>query len=160
MAVLGHALLTVGKPKTVYAVEGLGFYAKRLKPFGGCRLIHLKPPKSGKGAQPAEIKQKEAGVILGRLEDRDMVWALEPTGRHWSSEDWAERLDQARLASVRRLVLLIGGAEGLDPMVLARADHSVSLGPMVMAHELAALVSLEQLYRAHTILAGTPYHRA
>ena len=160
MAALGHALLTVGKPKTAYAREGLAFYAKRLKPFGGCSLIHLKPLKTGKGVSPAEIKQKEAGGVLGRLEDRDQVWALEPAGRAWGSEDWAKHLEDARLAANRRLVLVIGGAEGLGERVLERADSLVSLGPMVMAHELAALVALEQLYRAHNILAGTPYHRA
>ena len=160
MAALGHALLTVGKPKTAHAVSGLDFYAKRLKHFGGCKLLHLKPPKAAKNVSPEEIMQAEGRVILGRLEDRDLVWALEPTGKPWSSEDWAGQLDKARMASARRLVMVIGGAEGLDQTVLQRADCIVSLGPIVLAHELAALVAMEQLYRAHTILAGTPYHRA
>ena len=73
---------------------------------------------------------------------------------------WAKRLDEARQAGRPRLVLVIGGAVGLSSEVLGRATHTISLGPITLPHELAAVVAMEQLYRAHTILAGTPYHRA
>ena len=81
-------------------------------------------------------------------------------GRGWSSEQWAKKLQSAQRSGRTRLVLVIGGAEGLAAEVLKRADHTVSLGPATMAHQLAAVVVMEQLYRAGTILAGTPYHRA
>ena len=84
--------------------------------------------------------------------------ALEPTGEPWSSEDLAERLDRWRLEA-RPVALLIGGAHGLDPTVLARANHRWSLGPLTLAHEIARLVVLEQWYRAWTILRGEPYHK-
>ncbi len=85
---------------------------------------------------------------------------MDGRGAAWRSEDWArELLALPEDGSVRRLCLLVGGAEGLAAAVRARAQRVVSLGPPTLAHELAALVALEQLYRAHAILAGTPYHR-
>jgi 23S rRNA (pseudouridine1915-N3)-methyltransferase len=59
----------------------------------------------------------------------------------------------------RDLALLIGGADGHAPEVLARADQAWSLGPLTLPHMLVRLLVVEQLYRAHTILAGHPYHR-
>ncbi len=152
-------LLTVGKPKSAYIAAGLEDYAGRLKPLGGCELAWVRPAKSSKNRAPAELMAEEAGRLRERLEPRDVLWTLDRGGEAWSSEWWARRLEKVRDAGHRRLVLVIGGAEGLDPALRQRAEAVISLGPMVMAHELAALVALEQLYRAHSILAGSPYHR-
>ena len=152
-------LLTVGKPKAQFAALGLARYVKRLRAYGGCDLLHLRPAKGG-GRAPAEIKAEEGGRILGALKHGDLVWALDVKGQGWSSEQWAKKLQAAQRSGRTRLVLVIGGAEGLSSEVLKRADHTVSLGPATLAHQLAAVVVLEQLYRAGTILAGTPYHRA
>lgn len=154
-----HLLLTVGKPKAAYIAAGLEDYAGRLKSVGGCELAWVRPAQAGKNRAPADLMAEEGGRLLERLEPRDAVWTLDRGGEAWSSEWWARRLEKARDAGARRLVLVIGGAEGLDPAVRKRAEAVISLGPMVMAHELAALVALEQLYRAHSILAGSPYHR-
>lgn len=155
-----HAVLTVGKPKAAYLAECLADYTGRLGPHGGCRLLAVRAAKGMKGRSEGAIMAEEGQRLLARLEPRDLVWALDVAGRPWSSEEWARRLDQARLAGRTRLVLVIGGPWGLAPEVLARADERVSLGPATMPHELAACVAAEQLYRAHNILAGTPYHRA
>ncbi len=154
-----HLLLTVGRPKADYLAQGLADYAGRLKAQGGCELAAVRPAKAGGGRSPALLMQEEGQRLLARLGPRDVVWALEVGGRAWSSEQWAQRLGQSRDSGARRLVLVVGGAEGLDPAVLERAQARVSLGPITLPHELAALVAMEQLYRAHAILAGSPYHR-
>ena len=154
-----HVLLTVGKPKAAYLAMGLEDYAGRLQAHGGCRLDAARPVKALKNRPAAEVLLEEGRRLLRRLEPRDCLWALDVAGQAWSSEEWARRLERARDGGARRLVLVVGGPEGLDPAVLARADQRVSLGPATLPHELAACVALEQLYRAHTILAGTPYHR-
>lgn len=154
-----HLLLTVGKPKAAYVVQGLNDYAGRLKAWGGCAIESVRPARAAKGRAPAELMAEEGQRLMARLDPRDVVWALDRGGEAWSSQWWAKRLAKAREGGARRLALVVGGAEGLDPALLARAEARVSLGPMVMAHELAALVALEQLYRAHAILAGLPYHR-
>lgn len=154
-----HVLLTVGKPKAAYLAQGLEDYAGRLTAYGGCRLEAVRPFKALKNTPAAEVLLEEGRRLLARLEPRDQVWALDVAGQAWSSEEWASRLRRALEQSVRRLVLVVGGPWGLDPAVLERAGQRVSLGPATLPHELAACVALEQLYRAHTILAGTPYHR-
>ncbi len=154
-----QVLLTVGRARADYAARGLEDYARRLRPWGGLELAWVKAERAGGGRPPREILEAEAGRILQKLKDRDLVWALDRRGRAWSSRDWAARLDQARLTAPPRLVLVVGGPLGLGRPVLERAQERVSLGPATFAHELAALVVAEQLYRAHTILAGTPYHR-
>lgn len=154
-----HLLLTVGKPKSPYIATGLDDYAGRLKAYGGCEILHLKAERAAKGKNPQELMAAEAERILGALTPRDVVWALDRKGKAWSSRQWAAQLNKVRESGLPRLALVIGGAEGLGQSVLARAQASVSLGSLTLAHEMAALVALEQLYRAHTILAGTPYHR-
>lgn len=154
-----NLILTIGKPKSEYIAAGLADYAGRMKAYGGCRLLHLRAEKGGKSTSPAQIKKAEAQRILQKLEPRDAVWALDVKGKGLGSKAWAKALDAERLAGLRRLVLIIGGAEGLDGPVLARAGRVISLGAVTLPHGLAALVAAEQLYRAHTILAGTPYHR-
>jgi 23S rRNA (pseudouridine1915-N3)-methyltransferase len=154
-----HLLITMGKPKSPYIADGLADYAGRMKAYGGCGLVHLKAERAAKGKPPAQLMAAEAQRILGALETRDVLWALDRTGADWSSKKWAEELNKVRESGLPRLCLVIGGAEGLDATVLKRAQARVSLGSPTLAHEMAALVALEQLYRAHTILAGTPYHR-
>ena len=154
-----HVLLTVGRPKAAYLAQGLADYAGRLAAYGGCRLEDVRPLKALKNRPAALVLLEEGRRLLARLEPRDCVWALDVGGQAWSSEEWARRLARARDGGARRLVLVVGGPEGLDQALLARAEQRVSLGPATLPHELAACVALEQLYRAHTILAGTPYHR-
>jgi len=119
----------------------------------------VRAERGGKGRSAGQVRRAEGQRLLERLGARDVVWVMDQRGRGWSSEQWAHNLRVAREGGAPRLVLVVGGAEGLDQAVRQRAQAVVSLGPLTLAHELAACVVLEQLYRAHTILAGTPYHR-
>lgn len=158
--IMKNCLLTVGKPKAEYVALGLAEFQKRLKKSGGCELVQVKAVRAGKGISDQEVMAGEAANLLARLDPRDHVWALDRQGSAWSSEEWARHLDKARLSGPRRLVLVIGGALGLDRQILERANKKVSLGAATLPHELAALVTLEQLYRAYSILANSPYHKA
>jgi 23S rRNA (pseudouridine1915-N3)-methyltransferase len=85
------------------------------------------------------------------------VIALDRGGRAMSSRDWASWLSERRI-DARDLCFLIGGPEGLSARPMALADERMSLGPQTMAHQLARVVLLEQLFRASKILAGERYH--
>jgi 23S rRNA (pseudouridine1915-N3)-methyltransferase len=107
---------------------------------------------------PGEVKRREAAALLAALPDAAFAVALDNGG---------ETPDSARLAALlerwlglgRPLCFLIGGAEGLDAAVIARADYVLSLGPMTWPHLLVRPMLAEQLYRARSIAAGHPYHR-
>jgi 23S rRNA (pseudouridine1915-N3)-methyltransferase len=108
--------------------------------------------------QPVEMVEVRGEVnIEGRIPARSHVIALDRGGRALSSEAWASWLSKRRI-DAQDICFLIGGPEGLSARSMALADECLSLGPQTMAHQLARVVLLEQLFRAAKILAGEPYH--
>ena len=99
-----------------------------------------------------EVREDEA--LERRIPERAYVVLLDAGGRELSSEAFAEFLEQRRQAGLD-VVFVLGGPFGTE---LARHDTKLSLGPMTLPHQLARVVLLEQLFRAHKILAGEPYH--
>jgi 23S rRNA (pseudouridine1915-N3)-methyltransferase len=100
---------------------------------------------------------KEAEVIAAALRPDERLVLLTEEGTTYNSVAFAQQLRDSGSA---RLAFVIGGAEGLDPALKARANWRLSLSPMTFPHELARLLLLEQLYRASSILQGGPYHKA
>ncbi len=108
--------------------------------------------RGGGMAAEAELLSRTvpAGAALCVLDER---------GRAMSSPDFAAQLARWRDGGRQDAAFLIGGADGIDPALRARADLAVSFGAMVWPHMLVRVMLAEQLYRAATILAGSPYHR-
>jgi 23S rRNA (pseudouridine1915-N3)-methyltransferase len=104
------------------------------------------------------VEVRDDGDLQRRIPDRAHVIALDRGGRSMSSEAWASWLSERRMDG-RDLCFLIGAREGLSARSLELTDEALSLGPQTMAHQLARVVLLEQLFRATRILAGEPYHR-
>jgi len=104
-------------------------------------------------------KGAEAALLLKAIGQSAMVIALDERGTLQSSPDFAVHLARIRDAAPSELVFVIGGADGLDPAVLQRAQSRLSFGKMVWPHMLVRVMLTEQLYRAASILAGGPYHR-
>jgi 23S rRNA (pseudouridine1915-N3)-methyltransferase len=108
--------------------------------------------------QPVEvIEVRDELNIEGRIPVRAHVIAMDRGGRTMSSRAWSQWLSERRI-DAQDLCFLIGGPQGLAPEVMGLADERLSLGPQTMAHQLARVVLLEQLFRASKILAGEPYH--
>lgn len=107
----------------------------------------------------AELKTREAELILAALPRGSLLVALDERGAGWSSVELAKRLRDWRDAGSGAVTFAIGGADGLDGAVIARANAVLSLGKMTWPHLLVRGMLLEQLYRAQQILAGHPYHR-
>ena len=124
----------------------------------------LRPPLAVTEVAPAtgaasEAKRREAAALLASLPDAAFVIALDQGGVAPGSEGLA-RLLERWLGLSRPLCFVIGGAEGLDGSVLARAGHVLSFGPMTWPHLLVRVLLAEQLFRAQGILSGHPYHRS
>jgi 23S rRNA (pseudouridine1915-N3)-methyltransferase len=108
--------------------------------------------------QPIEvIEVRDELNIAGRVPKRAHVVALDHGGNPLDSMAWSRWLGERRLDAID-LCFLVGGARGLPGDVFGMADERISLGPQTMAHQLARVVLLEQLFRASKILAGEPYH--
>lgn len=106
-----------------------------------------------------ERQTREAALLRAAVPEGAVVIALDGRGRALSSEAFADRLGQWRDGG-RSLAFLIGGADGLTDDLRGRADLLLSLGAMTWPHQLARVMLIEQIYRAASILAGHPYHRA
>jgi 23S rRNA (pseudouridine1915-N3)-methyltransferase len=100
---------------------------------------------------------KDDSGVPKRIPESAFVCVLDREGDALSSTDLAGFLEERRLAG-RDLCFVIGGPFGLDPRVVERADTRLSFGPITLPHELARVVLLEQLFRAHKILSNEPYH--
>jgi 23S rRNA (pseudouridine1915-N3)-methyltransferase len=114
----------------------------------------------GRSATPELRKADEAGRLLKVAGGADIRVILDGTGRAMSSEAFASLLEKRRDGGCKTLAFLIGGPDGHGAAALEAATVKLSLGPMTLTHGLARIVLAEQLYRAATILAGHPYHRA
>lgn len=121
--------------------------------LGPLAVVEVDDRKGGGMASQAELLRK--AIPTGAL-----ICAMDQRPKPGTSEDLARTLTRWRDAGHRDTAFLIGGADGLDPALKAEAHEMLSLGPMVWPHALARVMLAEQLYRAGTIIAGTPYHRA
>lgn len=113
-----------------------------------------------------EVEDKKGGgmkaeaILLERaIPQGSVICVMDERGKLMSSPDFAGRLGDWRDAGRSDLTFVIGGADGIDQSLRARADFALSFGKMVWPHMLARVMLSEQLYRAASILAGSPYHR-
>lgn len=125
-----------------------------------CRLAVLEvkaEPRSG-GRTPAQMKSAEALRLRAALPKGGHVVALDERGTRRSTAELADRL-QAWRRGGQDVAFLIGGPDGLDDALKAEAHESLRLSDLTLPHALARVLLVEALYRAHTLLAGHPYHR-
>ena len=107
----------------------------------------------------ATRKEREAAALVSGLPPKAALIALDERGRSLDSRTFAGRIANWRDSGTPELVIAIGGADGLGPALLGRADLTLAFGAMTWPHQLVRLMLAEQLYRAVTILSGHPYHR-
>jgi 23S rRNA (pseudouridine1915-N3)-methyltransferase len=125
--------------------------AGRALALGPVEIVEVEARRTGKAG--------EAEALAGPLKGHDHLIACDEHGRAQGSRAFAEHLARLRDNGTRRLALLIGGADGLDPSLLAAANERLAFGPQTWPHALARAMLAEQVYRAVSILGGSPYHR-
>ena len=150
-------VIAVGTRMPEWVRTACGEYLARLKSLP-VSLTELEPGARSAAADPARARAEEGRRLLAALRPGEFVTALDERGSAPTTRELAAWL-QRRMQEGADLALLIGGADGLDAEVMARADHRLSLSRLTLPHALARLLLLEQLYRAHSILANHPYHR-
>jgi 23S rRNA (pseudouridine1915-N3)-methyltransferase len=156
-------IAAIGKLKQGPERELFAHYLARAESIG--RKLGLSPlgvieVAESKAATARGRSEAEAAALLAKLPSSHKLICLDPRGDQLGSEDFARVLARLRDDGAQGLAFLIGGADGLGRGAVAKADLVLSLGPMTLPHGLARIVLAEQIYRAATILAGHPYHRA
>ncbi|WP_303218087.1 23S rRNA (pseudouridine(1915)-N(3))-methyltransferase RlmH [Enterococcus asini] len=155
-------LITVGKLKEKYLVQGINEYVKRLGAYGKIQIIEVpdeKAPENLSEAQMIQVKEKEGERILGKIKDGEYVFALAIEGKNPSSESFAKQLEQLQIQGKSQFVFIIGGSLGLSQAVMQRSNAQISFGKMTYPHQLMRLILVEQIYRAMRINHGEPYHK-
>lgn len=146
-------IVAVGKKHESWVDEGIRRYETRLKrPFDAEWVLIPYSSREGIAA-----RQDESARLLARIKDDDFVVLLDERGKIIDSPALSRALAEP-LNRSRQVVILIGGAYGVDDSVHLRADMIWSLSHLVFPHQLVRLILAEQLYRAQEISAGGPYH--
>jgi 23S rRNA (pseudouridine1915-N3)-methyltransferase len=136
-------LIAVGKIKKRWIQDGIGLYTKRLPELSMIEVRDSNP-------------DSEASKVLTYIKGGDRLIALTEEGTSYSSVQLASMISQADSGT---LIFVIGGPDGLSPMLKSQAHQLLSLSAMTFPHELARLMLIEQLYRAKTISQNSSYHR-
>jgi len=152
-------LIAAGTRLPDWVNQGFREYQKRLRSPLQLDLTEIAVATRRAGENPQRAMMREGERMLAALGRDDYVVALEVSGKAMSTEQVGAWLAE-RLRDARPLALLIGGPDGLADACRARADQTWSLSSLTLPHALVRVVLAEQLYRAMSLLAGHPYHRA
>ena len=152
------SLIAVGQKMPAWVNQGYEEYARRMPPECQLQLIEIPLNKRSKNSDISRLIDKEGEQMLASFKKDNLVVAMEVSGKPWSTEQLADKM-QDWLQSGRNIALLVGGPEGLAPACQKRADQKWSLSSLTLPHPLVRIVIAEQLYRAMSILKNHPYHK-
>ena len=151
-------LLVVGKTVEKYFVQAIEEYVQRTKHYISFDLEVIPELKNTKSLSEEQQKEKEGELILKSLQPGDTVVLLDEHGKELRSVEFADYMKRKLNTTNRRLVFIIGGPYGFSPAVYDAAQEKLSLSKMTFSHQMIRLIFVEQLYRAMSILNGSPYH--
>ncbi len=155
-------VFAVGKMKAGPERELADRYFDRFAKSGtalGFEFTGVSEITESRGGNADQRKADEAARVYEALDNGAALILLDERGKELGSEAFAEQMGKIRDGGKRQLILAIGGPDGHDPQLRARADLVLAMGKMTWPHQLARILIAEQLYRAVTILSGHPYHR-
>lgn len=156
-------LLGVGRLKAGPERELVGRYGERCQAFGkklGFAGLELREIDESRARRPEDRKAEEAAALAAFLPPGAKKICLDERGRALTSEAFAQKIGGWRDDGASACALIIGGPDGLDPAWRDQADLTLAFGAMTWPHQIVRALAAEQIYRALTILAGHPYHRA
>ena len=155
-------ILSVGKVKEKYLLDGISEYTKRLSRY--CKLIILevsdeKAPENLSNKEIEQIKEKEGEKLLNKIPKDSYVISLSLKGHTFDSMELANKIEDIRTYSNSHITFIIGGSNGLSKQVLRHSDLELSFSKFTFPHQLMRLILLEQVYRSFRIINNEPYHK-
>ncbi len=152
-------LLAVGDRQPSWVDEAFGIYTERFPREWKFRLDVIQTVRRNKNDKSRQAMEAEGDLILARLNLAEQVVLLDERGKQLSSKGLAGKLSDWQ-SDGRDLCFVIGGPDGVSDQVRQRADMTWSLSQLTLPHGMARVLFSEQLYRAHSLQTGHPYHRA
>lgn len=151
-------LLSISKTTEKYLQEGIAVYESRLQHYCKFQRVEIPDLKNTKNLSFEQQKQKEADLLLAKINTTDFVVLLDENGKELSSTSFSKEIATWMNRSVSSVIFIIGGPYGFHSSVYERANYKLSLSKLTFSHQMVRLFFVEQLYRAYTILKGEPYH--
>ena len=149
---------SIGKNNDAHIKDGIEDYTKRISKYYPVEWTIIPVPKNAAMMSEMDLKKKEGEIVMEWLAKDDYLIALDEYGKQMTSEVLADFILKRSNQSVRNLIFLIGGAFGLDTVILDRANYKWSLSQLTFPHQLVRLILAEQVYRACTIIKNEKYH--
>jgi len=154
-------IITVGKVKEKYLIDGIKEYAKRLKKYTKLEFIEVKDEQAPENLSAKDIKiikSKEAERIINKLPESYLI-SLAIEGDEITSLDLAKKIEDIKTYSNSHITFLIGGSLGLSDELKRKSNYLLSFSKMTFPHQLMKMILLEQLYRSFRINNNEPYHK-
>ena len=151
-------VLAIGTPRDPHMASLIRDYETRAGRYFRFEALEVTAAAGG-GRSAAQVRAREAESLRKRLPPGLQTWALTRDGTEASSQDLADMLANMATYSHPGVAFLIGGAFGLDPVLVRECSRRISLSRMTLPPDMARLVLTEQIYRAGTIARGQPYHK-
>lgn len=152
-------IIALGKIKEKFLKEGIDEFLKRLTPYATMEVIELNPIEIKDENLTQKILEQEGEKILDLIKPNSFVITLEIDGANFSSEKFAQKLEEISNEGYNEIVFVIGSSCGLAKSVSVRANFKLSLSKMTFLHQFARLLLIEQIYRAFKIQKGETYHK-
>lgn len=155
-------IISVGKLKEKYLVEGMMEYVKRISAYADVELVEVddeRIPDKPSLAQETIVKAKEGRRILDKVKQDDFMILLDVSGKEMDSIQFAEKIENCMINGKSTIDFVIGGSLGHGEDVLTRANLRVSFSQMTFPHQLMRLILVEQIYRAFKIIRHETYHK-
>jgi len=152
-------IIALGKIKEKYIKQGVDEFVKRLTPYVPFEICEINPVEIKDMNLKDKVLLQEGERILSEIKPTDYVITLEISGRQFSSEEFASKINEITNEGTSELVFVIGSSCGLGKNISNRANLKMSMSKMTFLHEFARLILTEQIYRAFKILKGERYHK-
>ena len=155
-------LICIGNLKEKYLKEACAEYEKRLKSYAKLSIIEIDECKLSKNPSKTEIEAAiitEGRKIINKFGSRSVSVAMCIEGIEYSSEKFAEKINNMMTTGISEINFIIGGSYGLSDEVKSKSDFKISLSRMTFTHMMARVLLLEQIYRAFQINSDGKYHK-
>ena len=152
-------IIALGKIKEKFLKDGINEFLKRLTPYASVDIIELSPIEIKNENLVEKILEQEGEKILSHIKPQSFVITMEIKGKQFSSEEFAQKIEELTNYGYGEIVFVIGSSCGLSPIVSARANLKMSMSKMTFLHQFARLLLVEQIYRAFMIIKGETYHK-
>ena len=151
-------LVCMGKTDDREIANLVKYYQNRLPKYWNFEVLEIADVKNAKNLSPDLVKKEEGKLFLNLIENSDTVVLLDEKGKQFTSREFATKIDTWMSSSVKKVVIIVGGAYGFSAEMYERANEKMSLSKMTFTHQMIRLFFVEQIYRADQILQGKPYH--